>query len=202
MKYVFEGGIQSIGERIRVTAQLIEAGSGSHVWSERYDRPADDLFAVQNDVTQKIAATLAGYKGAVAEAERSLLRRKPPANLSAFDTYLLAMEAKHKVTKEGLNEAEGLFRKALELDPQLARAYVGLVDVQCYLIDLGLAPSVEEVLSKMMQAAAKAVQLDPNDGKTHLALGFAYAYHGKQEQAAAEFARAELLHPPMRTCFS
>jgi Flp pilus assembly protein TadD len=84
---------------------------------------------VQNDVTQRIAATLGGYEGAVAEAERSLLRRKPPANLSAFDTYLLAMEAKHKVTKESLTEAEGLFRKALDLDPQLARAYVGLVDV-------------------------------------------------------------------------
>ena len=148
VKYVLEGSIQSLGERIRVTAQLIEAASGSHVWSERYDRPVDDLFAVQNDVTQRIAATLAGYEGAVAEAERSLLRRKPPANLSAFDTYLLGMEAKHKVTKEGLIEAEGLFRKALELDPQLARAYVGLADVQFYLIDLGLAPSVEEALSK------------------------------------------------------
>ena len=100
VKYVLEGSIQSLGEQIRVTAQLIEAASGSHIWSERYDRPVDDLFAVQNDVTQRIAATLAGYEGAVAEAERSLLRRKPPANLTAFDTYLLAMEAKHKVTKE------------------------------------------------------------------------------------------------------
>ena len=195
VKYVLEGSIQSMGEQIRVTAQLIEAASGSNIWSERYDRPVDDLFAVQNDVTQRIAATLGGYEGAVAEAERSLLRRKPPANLSAFDTYLLAMEAKHKVTKESLTEAEGLFRKALDLDPQLARAYVGLVDVQCYLIDLGLAPSVEEVLSKMMEAAKLAVKLDPNDGKTHLALGFAYAYHGKPEQAAAEFARAETLAP-------
>ena len=195
VKYVLEGSIQSMGEQIRVTAQLIEAASGSNIWSERYDRPVDDLFAVQNDVTQRIAATLGGYEGAVAEAERSLLRRKPPANLSAFDTYLLAMEAKHKVTKESLTEAEGLFRKALDLDPQLARAYVGLVDVQCYLIDLGLAPSVEEVLSKMMEAAKLAVKLDPNEGKTHLALGFAYAYHGKSEQAAAEFARAETLAP-------
>ena len=128
VKYVLEGSIQSLGERICVTAQLIEAASGSHVWSERYDRPVDDLFAVQNDVTQRIAATLVGYEGAVAEAERSLLRRKSPANLSAFDTYLLAMEAKHRVTKESLIEAEGLFRKALQLDPQLARAYVGLVE--------------------------------------------------------------------------
>ena len=114
--------------------------------------------------------------------------------------YLLGMEAKHGgavggVTKEGLEEAERLFRKALEIDPQLARAYVGLVWVQFYLIDLGLAPSVEEALSKMMEAAEKAVQLDPNDGETHLALGTAYAYHGKREQALAEHAKAETLAP-------
>jgi TolB-like protein len=195
VKYVLEGSIQPIDERIRVTAQLVEANTGSHVWSERYDRPVEDLFAVQNDVTQRIAATIAGSEGAVAEAERNLIRRKPPANLTAFDAYLLGVEAKHEVTKESLIEAEGLFRKAIELDPQLARAYYGLATVQMYLIDLGLAPSVDEALSKMLDAAEKSVQLDPNDGKTHLALGGAYAYHGKAEQALAEFDRAETLSP-------
>ena len=195
VKYVLEGSIQSLGERIRVTAQLVEAASGSHIWSERYDRPVEDLFAVQNDVTQTIAATITGYEGAVAEAERSLVRRKPPSDLTAYEYYLLGMEAKHKVTKEGLNEAEGLFHKALGLDPQLARAYVGLVDVQFYLIDLGLAPSVEEALAKQMEAAQKAVEIDPDDGKTHLALGTAYEYHGKPQQALAEFDRAETLSP-------
>ena len=195
VRYVLEGSIQPIGDQIRVTAQLIDTRTGGHVWSERYDRPVDDLFAVQNDVTQRIAATIAGSEGAVAEAERTLLRRKPPANLTAFDTYLLAMEAKHKVTRESLIQAEGLFRKAIELDPQLARAYYGLGTVQMYLIDLGLAPSVEETLSKMMAAAQKAVELDPDDGKTHLALGGAYAYQGKAEQAIAELDRAETLSP-------
>ncbi len=178
-----------------MTTQLIEAQSGSHVWSERYDRPVEDLFAVQNDLTQRIAATIAGSEGAVAEAERSVLRRKPPASLTAFDTYLLGMEAKHKVTKDSLLEAEALFRKALALDPKLARAHYGLATVQMYLIDLGLAPSVEEALSKMLDAAEKAVQLDPNDGNSHLALGGAYAYHRKAEQALAEYARAEALSP-------
>jgi TolB-like protein/cytochrome c-type biogenesis protein CcmH/NrfG len=195
VRYVLEGSVQPSGDQIRVTAQLVDSRTGGHVWSERYDRPVEDLFTVQNDVTQRIAATIAGSEGAVAEAERSLLRRKPPASLSAFDTYLLGMEAKHEVTKESLLEAEGLFRKAIELDPQLARAYYGLATVQMYLIDLGLAPSFEETLSKMLTAAEKAVQLDPNDGKTHLALGGAYAYHGKAEQALAEFDRAETLSP-------
>src|SRR5262245_1366040 len=154
VKYVVEGSIQSMGDQIRVTAQLIEAASGSQVWSERYDRPANDLFAVQNEVTQRIAATLGVWEGAVAEAERRLIRRKPPANLSAFDTYLLA-EGSYiaQVTKEGLLKAEGLHRKAIQLDPQLARAYLGLVAIQAYLIDYGFTPSVKETLSKMMEAA-------------------------------------------------
>ena len=200
VRYVLEGSIQPTGDQIRVTAQLIDTRTGGHVWSDRYDRPASDLFNVQNDVTGKIAATLAGYEGAVAQAERSLVRRKPPSNLTAYEIYLLGTEAKHggaagSVTKEGLEEAERLFRKALEIDPQLARAYVGLVWVQFYLIDLGLAPSVDEALSEMIEAAEKAVQLDPNDGETHLALGQAYAYQGKREQAAAEYAKAETLAP-------
>lgn len=195
VRYVLEGSVQPSGDQIRVTAQLVDARTGGHVWSERYDRPLEDLFAVQNDVTQRIAATIAGSEGAVAEAERSLLRRKPPASLSAFDAYLLGMEAKHKVTKDSLLEAEGLFRKAIAIDPHLARAYYGLATVQMYLIDLGLAPSLDEALAKMMQAAERAVQLDPDDGKTHLALGGAYAYHGKPEQALAEFDRAETLSP-------
>ena len=196
VKYILQGSIQSMGDQIRVNAQLIDAASGGHVWSERYDRPADDLFVIQNDLTQRIAATLTGYAGGiVAQAERRLLKRNPPASLSAFDTYLLGIEAEYKVTKESLIEAEGLFRKALQLDPQLARAYVNLVDVQTYLIDLGFAPSVEEALSKMMEAGEKAVQLDPDDGATHFALGLAYNFHGKLEQALAEFDRAEALSP-------
>ena len=115
--YVLEGSLRPIEDQIRVTAQLIDARTGGHVWSSRYDRPATDLFNVQSDVTEKIAATLTGYEGAVAEAERLLVRRKLPSDLTAYDTYLLGMEAKHKVTKEGLEEAEGLFRKAIELDP-------------------------------------------------------------------------------------
>src|SRR5262245_25951725 len=179
-----------------VTAQLIETASGSQVWSERYDRPVDDLFAVQNEVTQRIVATLGGSEGAIPVAERHLIRRKPPANLSAFDTLLLADGSYYaQVTKEGLIKAENLYRKALQLDPQLARAYAGLVAVQAYLIDYRFAPSVEEALSKMMEAAEKAVQLDPDDGATHMVLGVAYQYHGKWQQALAEFDKAETLSP-------
>jgi Tfp pilus assembly protein PilF len=145
-------------------------------------------------VTEKIAGTLIGYEGAVAEAERSLLRRKPPSNLTAYDYYLLAVEAKHTVTKEGLERAEELFRKAIEIDPQLARAYVGLAHVYEYRLDLGLG-NAQDDLDKQMEAARNAVLLDPNDGETQLVLGDAYAYQGMGAQALQQFAKAEALAP-------
>jgi TolB-like protein len=193
--YVLEGSIQASGDQIRVTAQLIDTRTGGHIWSNRYDRPATDLFNVQSDVTGKIAATLTGYEGAVAEAERSLIRRKPPSDLTAYETYLLGMEAKHKVTKEGLDEGERLLRKALEIDPQLARAYVGLADIHDYRIYFGLGTSVADNLTKMMEAARNAVRLDPNDGETQLVLGQAFAYQGMADQALEQFAKAEALAP-------
>jgi TolB-like protein/predicted Zn-dependent protease len=195
VRYVLEGSIQPSGDQIRVTALLIDTRTGGNVWSDRYDRPATDLFKVQSDVTEKIAATLTGYEGAVAEAERSLIRRKPPSDLTAYDTYLLGMEAKHKVTKEGLDEGERLFRKALEIDPQLARAYVGLAYIYVYRIDLGLGTSVADNLTKLMEAARNAVRLDPNDGETQLVLGYAFAYQGMADQALEQFAKAEALAP-------
>lgn len=195
VKYVLEGSIQTVRERIRVTSKLIETKSGSHVWSERYDRQADDLFSVQNDVTQSITAALGSYSGAVAEAERRQIRRKPPASLTAYDSYLLGVEAKHKVTKESLSEAEALLTKSIELDPQLARAYVALVDTYWYQIDLGLTSSVPETASKMLVAGEKAVAFDPADGRTHYALGLAALYNGKVEVAATEFKTAERLAP-------
>jgi TolB-like protein/Flp pilus assembly protein TadD len=195
VRYVLEGSIQPSGDRMRVTAQLIDAKTGGHVWSNSYNRPAADLFDVQSDVTGKIAGTLIGYEGAVAEAERSLIRRKPPSDLTAYDTYLLGMEAKHTVTKEGLEEGERLLRKALEIDPQLARAYVGLSYVYEYRIDLGLGPSVADNLAKLMDSARNAVRLDPNDGETQLVLGHAFGYHGMSDQALEQFAKAEALAP-------
>jgi TolB-like protein/predicted Zn-dependent protease len=199
VRYVLEGSIQPSGDQVRVTAQLIDTRTGGHDWSDRYDRPATDLFKVQSDVTEKIAATLTHYEGAVAEAERLLIRRKPPSDLTAYEIYLLGMAAKHGgasggVTKEGLDEAERLFLKALEIDPQLARAHVGLAYIYEYRIDFGLG-SVEDNLAKLMQTARDAVRLDPNDGETQLVLGHAFAYHGMADQALDQFAKAEALAP-------
>jgi TolB-like protein/Tfp pilus assembly protein PilF len=199
VRYVLEGSIQPSGDRIRVTAQLIDTRTGGHVWSNRYDRPTTDLFKVQSDVTEKIAATLTGYEGAVAEAERSLIRRKPPGDLTAYEYYLLGMGAKHGgaaggVTEAGLEEAERLFLRALEIDPQLARAHVGLAYIYEYRLDFGLGSAADN-LAKLMEAARNAVRLDPSDGETQLVLGHAFAYRGMADQALDQFAKAEALAP-------
>lgn len=119
--YILEGSIQASSDRVRITAQLIEAATGRHVSSNRYDRPLEDIFAIQDEVTEKVAG-MTGWEGAIAEAGRAVARRKPPANLQAYDYYLLGIEAKHKETKEDNIRAQELFRKALELDPRFARA--------------------------------------------------------------------------------
>ena len=165
-----------------------------------YHRPVADLFEVQRDVTEKIAATLAGYQGAVVQAERTLIRRKRPGSLTAYEHYLLGMEAKHggasgAVTKEGLDEAERLFRLALGIDPQLARAYVGLAYVYEYRMELGLGGTYSENLAEIETAARKAIQLDPNDGEAQLILGHYFVYKGLADQAIEQFARAEALAP-------
>jgi TolB-like protein/class 3 adenylate cyclase len=90
--YVLEGSLQTDGKRVRLSAQFVDAATGSHVWSERYDRPLDQFFAVQDEVTRTIAASLAGEHGIVARARRETARRKPPENLQAYEYYLLGLE--------------------------------------------------------------------------------------------------------------
>lgn len=199
VRYLVQGSIQPSDTRVRVTVQLVDASSGENVWSTRYNRPVADIFDVQSDVTESIAATLTGYEGAVAQAERKLIRRKPPSVLTAYEHYLLGMEAKHGgvsggVSREGLEEAERLFRKALDIDPQLARAYVGLSYVYEYRLDLNISASSENV-ARLAEAANSAVRLDPNDSEAQMVLGHAFAYQGLADKALKQFERAEALAP-------
>jgi len=197
--YILEGSVQPADANVRVTTQLVDTRSGGTVWSTKYDRPATELFHVQGDVTEKIVATLTGYQGAVAQAERALIRRKPPRSLTAYEYYQLGLETKHggasgAISKAGLEQAEGLFRKAIAIDPQLARAYVGLAYIYEYRIDLGI-DDAQQNISKHSEIARRAVSLDPNDGEAQLVLGHAFVYQGLADQALDQFAKAEALAP-------
>ena len=195
VKYVLEGSVDASGDKIHITAQLIEAAPRSHVWSQRYDGAIADVAAMQDDVTRKIAGTITGYEGVVAEADRAVARRKPPANLQAYDYYLLGMESKHKETKEDNIKAQELFHKARELDPGFSRAYVGLSETYAYEMMLGYTESFSRSLDDQLAAAQKALALDPYDGEAHLALAANYQTRGDFERARPEFERALALAP-------
>ena len=195
VKYVLEGSVQSDGQRLRVTAQLVDAVSGNHVWSERYDRPLDELFAVQDEVTRKIAASLSGSYGALARAQRDTARRKPPRNLLAYDYYLLGVEQKHFFTRESNKKAQELFHRALELDPTFARAYIDLAYTYNIETDNGWGESWQQSMDNTREAARKALVLDPYDSRGYIILGTYYQYLNDFERALAEFDKAFELNP-------
>src|SRR5262249_13388002 len=118
-----EGSVQRADQRVRITTQLIDATTGYHLWSEQYDRPLKDLFALQDEIVQKIVTTL---KLQLTLREQGQLVRKTTNNLEAYDYYLRGQEYFWRLTKEANAQARQMFEKALALDPQYAEAYASL----------------------------------------------------------------------------
>jgi tetratricopeptide (TPR) repeat protein len=179
-----------------VTAQLIDAASDAHVWSARYDRALDDIFDVQNEVTQKIAAALGGSTGAVLAADAATLRLKPHTNLQAYDYYVLGTELKNRHMKEENFQAEELLKKAIELDPQFAPPYNSLASV--YTLRAAFWPGHEnpEALRERAKALAlKATALDPAFVDAQRLLGWIYSLLGEFDHSLAAFERAFSLNP-------
>lgn len=193
--YVLEGSLRRQGDRVRVSAQLIDAGSSTHLWSERWDRPVEDLFAVQAEVAERVASSLGGY-GLIAEAGRMTARRKPPENLTAYELYLLGVEAKLHGTREGLEEGIRLLRRAVALDPQLARAWTALAWACWSRARSPPAPRAEELRRAAMDAARRALALDPTDAEAHLVFGTLLAeQEGELAHAKVAFEKALQLNP-------
>jgi TolB-like protein/tetratricopeptide (TPR) repeat protein len=195
VQYILEGSLQTDGTQVRITAQLIDASTGNHVWSERYDRPLDDIFALQDEVTQTVAASLAGQYGVVATAGREVARRKPPESLAAYDLYLIGLENKHLYTKQGNLNAQELARKAIKLDPGSARAYVLLAWAYNLEIDNGWTDSWQRSMDNWLAASKAALAADPSDAEAHLTLGTYYQYSNNYARAVAEVEQALTLNP-------
>jgi TolB-like protein len=196
VQYVLEGSLQVDGDQVRITAQLIDGTTGNHVWAERYERPLDDVFVVQDEVTKKIAGTLApSMSGVLTRAGRESARRKPPQSLQAYENYLLGIEHKHRFTPEDNQKALELLNKAVGLDPGFARAYVGLALAHGVAVENGWTTSYPSTLDAMLKALRKALALDPSDGQAHLTLALYYMYVGGFEQGLAETEKALSLNP-------
>ena len=186
VRYVLEGGVRTAGKRIRINVQLIEAESGHHLWAERYNRDLEDVFALQDEISQKVASTVVGRLRVTAQ-ERA--RRKPPENLQAYD-YLLRGRSIVGDTEENNLRAKRAYEKAIELDPACARAYMGLS--QHHNIDefsnWGESPERSRELS--LECAVKAASLDKFDSEVQWRIGFVYTSRGEFEEAKIYLDRA------------
>src|SRR6266480_4650906 len=127
VRYVLEGSLRKSGNRIRVTAQLVEAETGNHVWAERYDRDVADIFAVQDEISEAVTIAIAP---AIADAEQHRAMRKPPGSLDAWAAYQRGLWHSSKLTSDDNSLAEKFFQQAIELDPTFSGAYVGLAIAQ------------------------------------------------------------------------
>jgi tetratricopeptide (TPR) repeat protein len=192
VRYVLEGSVQREGDQIRVTAQLIDAASGAHLWSERWDRPSKEFFAVQNDIADQLGSRLGGF-GIIDKAEQAAPRRSRPENLTAYELYLAGRSEKSLTSPEGNKNAIELLEKAVAADPRLARAWAELSGALQVSMTFGADPAV--ALPASLAAARRAVQIDPGDAIAHAELAFDLAMQGNFAPSEAEFDRALRLNP-------
>jgi adenylate cyclase len=191
VRYVLEGSVQRAGDRVRITAQLVDAATGYHVWADRYDREVRDIFAVQDDVTRHIVGALAVK---LTEGERGRLGRVPTSNPEAYDVCLLASNLIKQTTRETNAEARQMFVKALDLDPEFARAYAGLgwAHLQSWQLMWSTDP---ESLERARELAERAIKLDDTLGDAHRLLAQISLWKKDHDAAITQAERAVAVAP-------
>ena len=192
VRYVLEGSVRRTGNRVRVTAQLIEAESGGHVWAERYDRGIEDIFAVQDEITDTISGTL---EPEISAAERDRAHRKPPGSLGAWELYQRGMRHLLRRNREDFTAARALLRDALALDPSFATAHAAFAISAFWQITHGFAVDAEAMRAELTSAAERAVECDARDFLAHSAMGLAFMETGQHAMALAEHDVATALNP-------
>jgi TolB-like protein/DNA-binding winged helix-turn-helix (wHTH) protein/Flp pilus assembly protein TadD len=191
---VVEGTVQRIGERIRVSAQLIHGSTDRHLWAEIYERDVQNVFDLQSEIARAIAAQV---KIKMSQADQVRLAPRRPVNPKAFDDYLQGRYLFwNKRTEENINKAIGYFQSAIQADPSYALAYAALAD--CYnsmgTVQVGALPPIE-ARARAEEAAVKALEIDPTLAEAHTALGFAKHFNWSWDVAEQEFKRAIELNP-------
>jgi adenylate cyclase len=198
VRYVLEGSVQRSGDTLRINAQLIDATTGAHVWAERYDRAANDFFAVQNEITRSIVGVvspLAEGRGKLQKQELERIGRTATENLQAYDYFLQGIVYMDKGTRDDNLRSREMFEKALELDPGYARAYGK--NTWTYLLEYanGWTDEPERAFQKAMEVANTAVAVDPNEPWAHYGLGSAYIWRKQYDLGIQSFQRAHELNP-------
>ena len=195
VRYVIEGSVQRADQNVRITAQLIDTSTGSQIWADGYDREISNIFAIRDDITRSIVGTLGGLGGKLAKAEVARLSGKNPNSFTAYDYLMRGWYEWHKFTRESNAAARDLFELARKIDPNYARAYVGLAWAYANDYDYEWTDDYDKTLKLALEMAKTAVRLDPNDYQAHWALGWAYLYNRQHERAVAHYLRARDLNP-------
>jgi adenylate cyclase len=192
VRYVLEGSLRKAGNRIRVTAQLIEAETGNDVWAERYDRDLADIFAVQDEITEAVTIAIAP---AIADAEQQRAMRKPPGSLDAWAAYQRGLWHLGKATREHHALAEKFFRQSIDLDPDFAGGYRGLADARGFVFGSYQTLDLAEGLNSREILARRAVELDSADAEARSALANVLAGRGDYQGGLVEAKRALAMTP-------
>jgi tetratricopeptide (TPR) repeat protein len=193
VRYLLEGSVRKAGNRVRIMGQLIDAGTGAHLWAERFDGGLEDIFDLQDQVTASVVGAIAP-KLEQAEIERA--RRKPTESLHAYDYYLRGMVGIHQWTPEGIDEALPLFYRAIELDPNFASAYGMAARCYCLRKASGRMTDRAHEIAETERLARRAAALGWDDAVALCSAGFALAFVvGDLDDGAAFSDRALLLNP-------
>jgi adenylate cyclase len=192
VRFVLEGSIRKAGNRVRITAQLIDANSGGHLWADRFDRELTDIFATQDEVVEKIVRALAVQ---LTQGEEQRLGQRGTTRIEAYETYLRAREFLSRSTREGMAQAKVLHRRAIEIDPNFAAPHAGLslATISEYISDW--APDPAAALDEAERWARRALELGEQEPLSHMALANVMLWRRDLERALAEARRMIELDP-------
>jgi adenylate cyclase len=190
--YVLEGSLRRAGSRLRITAQLVETSTGRSVWAVRYDRQLEDVFAIQDEIAQNIAGAL---QVVLSDKEKRAIEKVPTSDVKAYEYYLRGRQFFHQFRGKALGFARQMFMRAIETDPNYARAYAGIADCCSFLYMY--FESTEANLREAEAASRRALELDPDLAEAHAARGLAVALNRRYDEAAREFETAIRLNPKL-----
>jgi adenylate cyclase len=189
---VLEGSVRKAGDRVRITAQLVDATTGNHLWAERYNRELEDIFAIQDEITMKIITAM---QVKLTEGDQARLYGKGTDNLEAYLKLLLARQYTENLNRESNALAQEVLGEAIALDPGYGEAYTHLAVTHLLDAGLGFSKSPGNSLANAIDLAQKAIELDDSEASPHSILGLLLTMRGEYEKALAEGERAVELNP-------
>jgi TolB-like protein/Tfp pilus assembly protein PilF len=194
VRYVVQGSVRKAGNRVRIAAQLVDGSNGQQVWAQTYDRELTDVFAIQDEISEAIAAPLVGD---LHRAEAARAQRSAPESLPAWELYQRALPLIHTFTREDNARARAKLERAMALDPHFATAVASLAEVRLWEYAFAWSDDPEEALAAGLDLARRAVTLDPSDALAHMVLAFALITAGDGFAALEASRRSVELNPSL-----